>query len=183
MTLINFYYTMGDVLEYIQETEPALGFDADILNPNPERHKLRTLKDLNSFYAFATPCYKAVKELENIICQVDDLDSEEVRNWVNEFYLFFKTHLFLFGHLYQDEDGNHDKHFYLRDFNMYIQREPFIPIIQFWYLMDNLYSGQYHLPKDDRKFTPPNPNDYYYREPDPNAPEDIEVIKQILQLT
>lgn len=176
-------YSIDDVMEYIDETEIRTDFNDDILNPDPEKHKLRTLKELYKIYKLSVPCNFAVKQLDCIIVEGNDLDSTSVRRWVDEFYPFFKSELSLFCYLYQDEDGSHDKDFFLRDFNLFIQRKPFIPIIKFWYLMDNLYWGQYHLPKDDRKFTPPNPNDYYYRESDPNAPEDIEVIKQIIQLT
>lgn len=49
---LNFYYTIGDVFEYIKETEPKLGFDDDILNPNPERIKLDLQKELYSYYTF-----------------------------------------------------------------------------------------------------------------------------------
>lgn len=178
---IRVYYTIPDVIEYIKETEPTLGFDEDIFNPNPERLKLNLLKDLYQFYSFAMPCKKAVEELTNIIHRVDTLEHEEVRIWVKENTLFFEKNLLLFGTQFTDENGEHEQNLYLSKYNLYIERKEFVPVIQYWYLMNNLYFGQYHLVKEERKFEEPNPFDYYYVEPNPNDPSDLDVLKQILQ--
>ncbi len=180
-----FFYTITDIKECINEcqTDTLLHFNQGFLDPNPSKHKLRILQQLYDIYCFAVPCKRAVQELSEMLDQEMDLDSESIRKWVEEYYLFYKAHLSLFCHQYQDETGVHDKDFYLSDFNLYIERKPFIPIIQFWYLMNTLYWGQYHLPKEQRKFEELSPNDYYYKELDPNAPSDLEVIKRILELT
>ena len=180
--LYRVYYTIADLIEYIHETEPTLGFDKDILNPNPERIKLYLLKELYQFYSFARPCKKAVAELTSIIQRVDTLENEEVRIWVEENILFYEQNILLFGSLYNDENGEHEQNLYLPKYNLYIERKAFVPVIQYWYLMNHLYFGKYYLIKEERKFTEPNPQDYYYVAPDENATSDLEVVKQILRI-
>ncbi|MBS1640678.1 MAG: hypothetical protein JSR12_11545 [Bacteroidetes bacterium] len=177
------YYTIADVLEYIEETEPALGFDDDILNPNPERIKLLHLKELYQYYSFVTPCRKAVDELNKIIAATDTLDCEQVRVWVEENILFFKSNILSFGINFTDTNNEHDENFFLTQHNLYIERKPFVPIIQYWYLMKNLYFNQYHLVKEERKFEEPNPNDYYYVEDDKTYASNLDVVKKILSTT
>lgn len=179
---LTFLYTTLDILEYISETEPTLGFDDDILNPNPERIKLYHLKELYGYYSFVTPCKKAVSELTSIIKRVNDLDNEEVRIWVEENILFYKQNLFAFGTSFTDENGEHELNFYLPQYHLYVERKEFVPVIQCWYLMKNLYYGQYHLVKEKRKFEEPNPQDYYYVAPNPSVPSNIDVVKQILEI-
>ena len=49
--------------------------------------------------------------------------------------------------------------------------------------MKNLYFGEYYKNKEDRSPAEvANPKDYYYQEPDPSSPSDIEVVKSILEL-
>lgn len=182
-TTFSVRYTISDIQEYLDDNGSILNFDDNYNGSKLERHKFRTLQELYNFYCFFTPCRNAVIELGKIINQGGNLDSGSVCKWVVEYYPFYKSHLSLFCHQYQDETGVHDKDFYLSDFNLYIEREPFIPVIQFWYLMNTLYWGQYHLPKEQRKFEKLSPNDYYYKELDPNAPSDLEVVKRILELT
>jgi len=175
-------YTIENVKEFIEETESIIDFEQDILRPHPARVKLRILQELYDIYSFAVPCAKAIEEFREVLSRSKSLDSKSVRGWVLDYYPFYKQHLTLFGHRYQDENELHDGNFYLSEFNLYVDREPFIPIIQFWYLMNNLYWGQYHIPIEERKFEELSPDDYYYKVQDPNTPSDLEVIKRILQL-
>ena len=175
------YYTIADLIEYINKIESTIGFDDNILNPNPERLKLNRLKDIYGYYIFQKPCTKANEEFISILERVNDLNSEEIRVWVQDNVTFFEQNLLLFGYTYGDANGEHKLNFYLPEFQLYIEREEFVPIIQYWYLMTNLYFSQYHLIESERKIEEPNPLDYYYVAPDPNRPSDLDIIKQILQ--
>ena len=77
VNLYKIYYTISDVKNFIEETEPLL-FDLkdDIINPDPIRDKVFQLKRLYSFYTFHTPCKKAVEELKKIFEDVNTLDHE-----------------------------------------------------------------------------------------------------------
>ena len=173
-------YSIVEVLKYVTDNKELLEYNNDLLNPHPEKQKFDYLKELLHFYSFGTPCQKTVNELKKIIENTDDLNTELVRTWVNENAFFFKENLFNLGYSYVDEDGENDKDFYLSKYNLYVEIKEFIPIIQCWQLMWNLYFGQYFKPIEERDKTEQDPNDYYYVKPDPNAPSDLEIIKNIL---
>ena len=181
--VLKIYYSITDVEEYLDEMKSVTDFNDTILEPNPERLKLFHLKELYQFYTFAVPCNKMVQELKKIIDSENDLECEDVRLWVQENTLFFRNNIFSFGYSYTDEKGEHDGNFFLPQHNLYVERAPFVPVIQYWYLMKNLYFGQYHLVKEERKVEEANPNDYYYQEPNPNHPSDLDIVKQILQIS
>ncbi len=153
-------YSIDEVAKYITETEPTLWFDDEILNPSPERLKLNRLKDIYGYYTFQEPCTKANEEFVNILERVNDLNSEEVRVWVQDNVTFFEQNLLLFGYTYSDTIGEHKLNFNLPEFQLYLERKEFVPIIQYWYLMTNLYFGQYYLIESERKIEEPNPLDY-----------------------
>jgi len=173
-------YSIEDVRKYVNDHKELLEFNNDLLNPHPEKQKFDYLKELLHFYSFRTPCQKAVNELKRIIENTDDLNTEFVRTWVDENVLFFKENLFNLGYSYVDEDGENDKDFYLSKYNLFVENKEFIPIIYYWQLMWILYFSQYFKPIEERDKIEPDPNDYYYVKPDPNAPSDLEVIKSIL---
>ena len=174
------YYTIADIQEFIEETDLSKIND-DILDPDPIRYKWNDLTQLYTFYSFSTPCKKAVKELNIIIESVNTLDHELIRVWVADNLVFFKNNLFNFGYTYTDEAGGHSNDYYLPRHHLYIERIAFIPVLQYWQIMWNLYFGKYYLEKDQRKFTKPTSNDYYYLKPVSNAPSNIEVVKSILR--
>ena len=158
-------------------------FWEDGLGTNPERLKLYHLQQLLSYHSHRTLCANAVEEFKGIIIEHNNLESEEVRIWVDSNIPFFKENLFSFGYTYTDEDGKLEKDFYLPDYCIYIDRTTYVPIIQYWLLMKNLYFGEYYKNKEDRSPAEvANPKDYYYQEPDPSSPSDIEVVKSILEL-
>ena len=173
-------YHIEDVRKYVTDNKELLEYYNDIMNPHPEKQKFDYLKELLHFYSFRTPCQKAVNELKKIIEDTDDLNTMFVRTWVDENVLFFKENLFSFGYSYVDEDGENERDFYLSKYNLYVENKGFIPIIQYWQLMWILYFGQYFKPIEERDITIPDPNDYYYVKPNPNAPSDLEIIKNIL---
>ena len=176
-------YNIDDIRKYIEGTDPAKEVDNDFLVPDPERNKHYHLQQLLTYHSHRTLCVNAVEELRSIITKYGELDTEEVRIWVDRNVPFFKEHLFSFGYTYKDEDGNLEKDFYLPDYSIYIDRTPFVPIIQYWLLMKNLYFGEYYKKKEDRSPTEAaDPKDYYYVEPDPDAPTDLEIVKNILEL-
>jgi len=173
-------YSINNVQKYVSENKELLEYYQDILNPHPEKQKFDYLNELLHFYSFRTLCQKEVNELKKIIESTDDLNTEFVRTWVDENLLFFKENLFSFGYTYVDDDGENDKDFYLSKYNLFVENKEFIPIIQYWQLMWILYFGQYYKPIKDRDKTERDPNEYYYVKPDPNAPNDLEIIKSIL---
>lgn len=119
----------------------------------------------------------AIEELKEILSFDKSLDQAKVREWTNINLGFFSENLFLFGidHL----DTAKDENIYLPRLDEYVDKIPFIPIIQFWECMWLLHFGQYHL--DIEKRSPPDPiGSYYYSIPDPNEPKDIEKILNYL---
>ena len=175
-------YTINDVEQYVEENRELLEFYRDHLNPHAEKQKFNYFNELLVYYSFVAPAKLLVNEFSTIFEQENDLDCEPVRRWVVENTRFFKTNLFMFGVSYLDKNGLLEQNFYNSSYDFYVDFSEFIPIIQYWQLMWNLHFGQYHLVKQERKFTEPNPKDYYYVEPDPNAPSDIEVVKTILRM-
>lgn len=131
------YYTLLDIIEYINETEdPTKGICNNI--NHPEYPKYFQLKELYHYYSFRTCCKRAVNEFNIIKNSVNDLNSEAVRFWVKENEHFFKENIYGLGILFTDINHELKLDFYLPSYELYIEREPFIPLIQYWELMWNL---------------------------------------------
>ena len=141
------------------------------------------LQQLLTYQSYRTKAVDSVEKFRRIINSTNCLDNEAVRKWVDGNIPFFKEHLFSFGYTYTDEDGKLDKDFHFPDYGIYINRAPYVPIIQYWLLMKNLYFGEYYKKNEDRSpIEAADPKDYYYVAPDPNAPNDLEIVRNILAL-
>ena len=176
------FYTIDDIVTIVHAFNPVKLEDV-ILNADSDHNKLYHLHEFLTYYSYRTKAVDAVEEFRRIINSNNCLDNEGVRIWVEGNIPFFKEHLFSFGYTYTDEDGNLDKDFYLPDYSIFIDRTAYIPIIQYWLLMKNLYFGEYYKKREDRSpIEAADPKDYYYVEPDHDAPTDIEIARNILAL-
>lgn len=124
----------------------------------------------------------AIEELKGILNFDKSLEQKKVKEWTNNNLDFFLENVFLFGIDYCDVEWNKNENIFLRRVDEYVDKTPFISIIQFWDCMSILYFEQYHLDKD--KKSPPEPvGGYYYTPPDPNEPTNIEKILNYLKLS
>lgn len=122
-----------------------------------------------------------IEELKEIINFDKSLEQAKIKEWTNNNLNFFNENLFLFGIDYFDVEDNNNENIYLPRLDEYVDKMPFLSIIQFWECMWLLYFGQYHL--DIEKRNPPDPvGSYYHTIPDPNEPKDIEKILNYLGL-
>lgn len=136
------------------------------------------LLDILTFSDFAKA---EIEELKKIIKLDKSLEQYKVKAWTNNNLDFFHKNLFFFGIDYFDVDNNNKENIYLPSLGEYVDKIPFLSIIQFWECMWLLYFGQYYL--DIEKRSPPDPvGSYYYTIPDPNEPKDIEKILSYLEL-
>lgn len=171
------YYYLADVQQYIQETE-RLHTICNNIN-HPEYSKYFQLKELYHFYSFCIPCNKAVDEFKGILEEVNDLNCDEIKVWVEKNQPFFTKYIYGFGILFTDINHQLKSDFYFPSYNLYVEREPFIPIIRYWLVMWNLIADQYHLPISERVFLNTQHQDYYLAK-DLNTKTSLELIYKIL---
>lgn len=124
-------------------------------------------------------CAAAITELKSILKNNFTLDQKAVADWIYNHYPYFDEHLVLFGVDYLENESATDGNLDLRD-GTCLEKDPFLPIIQFWNCMWLLYYSEYNKAFEER--TEPDPNDYYYVAPDPNRLSDIDTIKSYLEL-
>jgi hypothetical protein len=130
------YYHLADVLQYIQETE-RLHTICNNIN-HPEYAKYFQLKELYNFYSFCTPCKIAVDEFEGIFKEVNDLNNAAIKEWVNKNLPFFTEFIYGLGILYTDINHELKSDFYFSSYELFVEREPFIPVIKYRDLMWSL---------------------------------------------
>lgn len=152
-----------------------------IINKPLNQIKAEVYQKLLDNLTFSDYTNAAIEELKEIINFDKSLEQTKVKEWTNNNLDFFNKNLFLFGIDYFDVVDNDNENIYLPRLDEYVDKMPFLSIIQFWECMWLLYFEQYHL--DIKKRSPPDPvGSYYYATPDPNEPKDIEKILNYLEL-
>ncbi len=152
------------------------------LNKPLNQVKAEVYQQLLDNLIFSDYTNAAIEELKGILNFDKSLEQKKVKKWTNKNLDFFLENVFLFGINYCDVELNECENIFLRRVDEYVDKMPFISIIQFWECMSILYFEQYHLDKD--KKSPPDPvGSYYYTPPDPNEPTDIEKILNYLKLS
>jgi len=124
-------------------------------------------------------CAAAIAELKSILKNNLTLEQTAVADWISNHYPYFNEHLVLFGIDYLENETATNGNLDLRD-GTCLEKEPFLPIIQFWNCMWLLYFSDYNKAMDESTKT--DPDDYYYAAPDPNRLSDLDAVKSYLQL-
>ena len=170
-------------LQNFVEANPLPSFKPHypILNKPLNQEKTEVYQQILSYLTFHDYTSTEIEELKEILNFNTSLEQTKIKEWTQKNLNFFNENLFLFGIDYFDVVDNNNENIYLHRLDEYVDKMPFLSIIQFWDCMWLLYFGQYHL--DIKKRSPPDPvGSYYYTIPDPNEPKDIEKILNYLEL-
>ena len=153
------------------------------LNRSADERKYSEFIKLMQYCRFDKDVKILNQELKDILLLNNDLNHPSITEWCNKTRSFFNENLFGFGLEYLDS-GNVNKGEIPILADVFIDLSELSEIVKFWQLQWILYFSDYHIPEHDREDpTPPDPNDYYYSPPDPNAPSELDEIKRILCIT
>lgn len=119
-------------------------------------------------------------ELKQLTMVVYDLNQPQIQEWCARTKDLYIDKLFGFATHYFHFLETPNDFIYIQQLDVSIESKGLENIIMFCDVQKILCWGEYYLTKEHRK--PANPNDYYYVQPDPNAPSDIDVVKQLLLL-
>jgi hypothetical protein len=175
MTLLS----INDLNTFLESHSP-LHPNGDFINmfKNYEETAYDTYKELIDVQKHDTELKNLLEELKLQILKVNDLNQPEIQDWcirTKDLYLN-KLFGFAFHYFYFIETPTDP--IYIRQLDVYVERKGFENVILFCDVQNILCWGEYYLPQTER--TMPNPNDYYYTPPDPNAPKSIELVKRLL---
>lgn len=168
--------SLEQIKKYLVSYKPIENISGfPILNKSRELKTYIAFKELMEYYQFKTECEIAVNEIKQIVEIQNNLENDSIKKWVIKYHSLFENSLNGFGLEYLDSGNDNDPYLHLASLDIYVDKTPFIPLIQFWELQWLLYFGEYYLPKENR--TIPDPKDYYYTPPNPNDPTDLSIVK------
>ena len=150
-------------------------------NQLSNQEKSRIYQELLDNLVYCDYSKRAIEELKSILHVNKSLEQTSVKEWIKKHIDFFDENLCLFGVDYLDAERDDHENIRLPGLNQYVDKMPFLPIIQFWECMLLLSSKHYHLELEDRPIDAVN--SYYYRAPNPEEPKDIEKILNYISLT
>jgi hypothetical protein len=171
--------TLALINNYLENnTEIDAGFAPSFFNESFEHKKYTHFKKLKEYHLFRSYAAIAVNEFKLILAVDNTLENGNIKAWVIKHLSFYETNLSSFLLDYLDSGNDKDNNLHLTSLNIYVEKTPFLTIIQFCELQWLLYFEEYHLDKENR--TLPNTQDYYYSPPDPNRLSDLDKVKEIL---
>lgn len=173
--------TLNDLKNYLLTYVPAvIDWNNRSLHKTEEESRFEAYTEIVATQALEPLAADYVNELKEILKRVNSLECTEVQEWCLKTKDLYKDRLFGFELEYLYSTDSIDDPIVYKRLGFMIPSRDFKNLIQFCKVQGILYWGEYYKQSSER--TKPDPNDYYYTPPNPEAPERITVIKTLLKL-